>query len=720
MKRTALLILVLLLGRIYTYAARPTVHASSFIIAAKECSTMRLQWVAGNGAARTIVARQDSPVDWAPVDGTVYSAYTFGTGPTYGPGNDNYIIYNSGNGFNFTNVINLLPGHRYYFAIFEQDNSSNPEYYTTGAPTVNDSTYYINFNYDIQYHDSCQIRNSYTFTNRSYSNIPNLKYTFHFDKNNYGDSSMSNPVTHSYTGSGYTPGFVPSMITANTNMTGCVNFFVKNLKVYQKVVAMMDWDFNDDTVQCLDGNFFWFKTKAVTNPLSGSYGYRWFTQIDTTTFSFFKKTFPTDGKFKVSVEITTNISKGANQYPTNCKDTLSFYVRVLPSPVGNISVQNYDTVQCLKRNRFQFQNPDNTLTSYKWWFGDNDSSQLKDPVHSYAAIGTYRVIHEAVSSTGCKGKDTMYVKVLPDLDSKFTGLDTFYCSSNKIITLLPNTKGGKFEGYPHVLGDTLIPDVPNNYHFRYVVKTQFCSDTTFFDFKIQKTPQPNIGKDTALCSTSSFNVSANEPGAEKYQWNTGEITEVKTVTASGLYFVDVTNGQCTGTDSIHILYTTAPKVKLGSDTVLCKGASFKLVATSPNANYLWNDGSTDSILYVFSPGLYTVTVTNPCGTTSASIYVNYQTEYCDLFMATAFSPGNDLINNVFMPRGRNIDVQMFQIYNRWGELVFQTTENNVGWDGTYKGEIVQEGLYIWKLFYTTPNGPYIKKSNAFGQILLLR
>lgn len=89
-------------------------------------------------------------------------------------------------------------------------------------------------------------------------------------------------------------------------------------------------------------------------------------------------------------------------------------------------------------------------------------------------------------------------------------------------------------------------------------------------------------------------------------------------------------------------------------------------------------------------------------------------------MANAFSPGNDVLNDVFMPRGRNIKVEFFQIYDRWGELVFETDKDNVGWDGTYKGDYVPDGLFIWKLFYTTSNGPYIKKNNAFGQVLLIR
>jgi hypothetical protein len=53
-------------------------------------------------------------------------------------------------------------------------------------------------------------------------------------------------------------------------------------------------------------------------------------------------------------------------------------------------------------------------------------------------------------------------------------------------------------------------------------------------------------------------------------------------------------------------------------------------------------------------------------------------------------------------------------------LVFETDQNNVGWDGTYNNNNADMGLYIWKLFYTVPNGPFVKKSNAFGQILLIR
>lgn len=89
-------------------------------------------------------------------------------------------------------------------------------------------------------------------------------------------------------------------------------------------------------------------------------------------------------------------------------------------------------------------------------------------------------------------------------------------------------------------------------------------------------------------------------------------------------------------------------------------------------------------------------------------------------MANAFSPDNDLINSEFKPLGKNITIELFEIYNRWGQMVFSTDKDNVGWNGQFMGKAAPQDLYIWKLFYTTPSGKYIKKSNASGTVLLIR
>lgn len=664
-----------------------------------------------------IVAREGSMPTYVPSDGDVQNGNpAFGKSkvhPSNYPGE--FCVYNS-NSTNFVKIDSLKPCTKYYFVIYEHDNAgTSTQYYTTSAPVDSVTTYCVKLDFTVKYFDSCQIKNLYEFRNTSTSTIPGIAFRFDFGD---GDSTSTSPVFHSYKISG----LIPAAIKTKTNIIGCQNTFYRGVRVYQKKVVFIDHDLGTDTIQCLDGNQFKFKTGNFTNPLSGSYGYKWYTDNDSFLFSFFQYTYKTSGKRKVMLEITTNISKGANTYPTACKDSLYLNIEVLPSPVGQISLN--DTNQCLRQNRFLFNNPDNTIVSYKWRFGDTDSSMTQSASHSYKALGTYEVIHEATANTGCKGKDTVYVKVLPDLDSKFFGVDSPYCSSNKPVTLLPNVKGGQYFGYPTPgsswKGDTLIPNQPGGvYNLGYIIKDQYCSDTSFKKFSIDKTPVPALGADVAVCVVNGSHVlDANETG--QYLWSTSETTKSITVSASGKYYVDVTQGNCKGTDTVDVLFTTAPKLKLGSDTILCKGGSLRLNASSPKSTYLWNTGSRDSVIYAFAPGKYVVTASNPCGISRDSIYVNFQTDYCDLFMANAFTPGNDLVNGIFMPMGRNITVKLFQIYNRWGELIFETDVNNVGWDGTYKGENAPDGLYIWKLFYTTTNGPYIKKSNAFGQVLLIR
>ena len=78
--------------------------------------------------------------------------------------------------------------------------------------------------------------------------------------------------------------------------------------------------------------------------------------------------------------------------------------------------------------------------------------------------------------------------------------------------------------------------------------------------------------------------------------------------------------------------------------------------------------------------------------------------YCEepwLFIPNSFSPNNDGNNDVFYFRGRHILDFSMKIYNRWGELLFETTNPNTGWDGMYNGKIVQDGIYTWKIEFKT-------------------
>ena len=97
-----------------------------------------------------------------------------------------------------------------------------------------------------------------------------------------------------------------------------------------------------------------------------------------------------------------------------------------------------------------------------------------------------------------------------------------------------------------------------------------------------------------------------------------------------------------------------------------------------------------------------------------------------IFVPNAFTPNKDGKNEVFIPRailifnqtGNPILDYKFEIYNRWGEQVFESTDLNVGWDGTYKGELCQEGHYVYKVRALSLDG--VTAFNLEGVFVLLR
>jgi gliding motility-associated-like protein len=85
----------------------------------------------------------------------------------------------------------------------------------------------------------------------------------------------------------------------------------------------------------------------------------------------------------------------------------------------------------------------------------------------------------------------------------------------------------------------------------------------------------------------------------------------------------------------------------------------------------------------------------------------------EMFVPNAFSPNDDLVNDVLYVRGKCLSNFIFQIFNRWGEKVFESTKQELGWDGTYNDEPMNTGVFVYRLEGTTfDNQPYSMKGNV--------
>ncbi len=111
-------------------------------------------------------------------------------------------------------------------------------------------------------------------------------------------------------------------------------------------------------------------------------------------------------------------------------------------------------------------------------------------------------------------------------------------------------------------------------------------------------------------------------------------------------------------------------------------------------------------------------VENIHGCRDTSCIVIYVSNESLIYLPNAFIPDNDGLNDVFGPIASNLRYFELQVYNRWGEMIFETTDLNKGWDGTHKGIDVQPGVYTYTLIYRF-QGEQENKS-VYGHVTLIR
>lgn len=158
---------------------------------------------------------------------------------------------------------------------------------------------------------------------------------------------------------------------------------------------------------------------------------------------------------------------------------------------------------------------------------------------------------------------------------------------------------------------------------------------------------------------------------------------------------------------------------LGPDTAMCSYGSITLKPVTPFGSYHWSDGSSGNSLSISSPGNYWLQVTDGNGCTGKdSITVNLKECLKGFYMPTGFTPNHDGKNDLLKPQMLgNVAQYHFWVYDRWGQLVFDSHDPARGWDGTNQGKALDTGVFVWMCSYQfTGEGPVMKK----GTVTLIR
>ena len=245
-----------------------------------------------------------------------------------------------------------------------------------------------------------------------------------------------------------------------------------------------------------------------------------------------------------------------------------------------------------------------------------------------------------------------------------------------------------------------------------------CSTSSSVNITVQSNRLiPVLPNYLLLCDGAATTVNGAAAPATSFLWNDGITTPNRSLSRAGTYVLTSADGVCRRTDTLVVETNNRPRVQLPADTVICFSETIVIDATTPLAtSYSWSNNENSPSITIQSAGLYTVTATNNCGSSSDAIAVRVEECTDEVYVPSAFTPNNDALNDLFLARAFfRIDGFQIRVFDRWGREVFRSTDITKGWDGLLQRQPATPGTYVWMLEYSR-NGR-IKKRNGTVQLI---
>jgi PKD repeat protein len=421
-----------------------------------------------------------------------------------------------------------------------------------------------------------------------------------------------------------------------------------------------------------------------------------------------------------------------------CQHSFSQLITVLGTPQALVSNPITDYVGCEPLG-INFINTSNFTNQYEWNFGNGNTSTDEFPSHIFLNAGTYPASLVAINTNGCPNDTLEFeVQVNPNPISDFEVNADVICG---IPDSLVTTFTGSVDAldFSWVFGDGSISDETNPSH-EYTVQGDYevsliignihgCLDTASQIISVNEQPFAEIDPfQYEGCEPDTVQFFSGDPFADSWQWSFGDGTfsneenPLHPYPQHGVYDIELilgNNNLCF--DTLFIL---------GSVTIL----------ESPTAFFTWTDltkgfiaftnGSTNAIEYkwdfddgnsstAFEPtheyitngekiAMLTAIHENGClATYEVPVMPNY---FYGLYVPNAFSPETGIGDvRLFKPAGIGLKEYHISVFSPWGELLWQSKEiigeqPSEYWDGFYKGKLMPQGAYVWKVNVEFVNG----------------
>lgn len=406
----------------------------------------------------------------------------------------------------------------------------------------------------------------------------------------------------------------------------------------------------------------------------------------------------------------------------NTTETIGFTVLGKPSAVFS-SVVNWGC----QMDTIVFSHPGgNGVNSWEWTFSDGGTASGQTVTHTFPITSATVSAQLTVSNGSCSDTQSDVITLGNTFSPAFSKVPKDTACINEPVTFTDESVGTglqylwDFGDGTQLPGQTVPPHIYTNagtYTINLIVSDSHgCKDTASSNIFVSDHAKIDFtGLLPQYCTDKTITLyRVISPNITSYTWDNGNGLTFDNRTFvqfsypnEGVYTITLTaqDKYCAATQvSKSVAIYKTPVADLGRDTVLCPASPVLLgVAPTPGYAYSWNTGAiTSQILTDIFTRYYKLTIDNHGCKAESDINVKILPA-CLIKVPTAFTPNNDGLNDQLKAVNADLATNFsLQVFNRLGETMFKTNNPLEGWDGTYKGNPMETGTYVWQLRYIDP------------------
>jgi len=394
----------------------------------------------------------------------------------------------------------------------------------------------------------------------------------------------------------------------------------------------------------------------------------------------------------------------------NCESTDEIEVIIHPLPAIELGP---DFSAC--ENETVILSPESTGIQLEW--------QETQVSNTYEVSVSERINVVATDlATSCTNSDDIFVQIL---DNPILNLPLSVLACEGDVVVLENFELADSHSWSTGSNESSIEVLISGV---YSIATSLgdCSNEASVDVLFNASPEYDLGEDFELCAGNSATLEVENNPTHDYYWNSVQGTNSFLSFESGvvqLTAIDTETG-CIGSEEIEIFRIDVPIIDMPQYLPICQDMEVILEAEVSNADtYFWIEADGAQSLLVQEAGIYTLLAENQCGSNIAQTRTEIINCFCNSWVPNAFTPDGDGHNDFFIPI---VDCDFyefsFQIFNRWGELVFESDSPYNPWMGEHNegSHFVQNDVYSWQMTYKSIIFDEVKTFNKSGHVLMLR